>query len=99
MVRVLHQWHQIYTIKLCHTYGESSTLPQKKHPSFEEALKKLEEIVQKMESGELSLQDSLKAYEEGHHLKHMCESYLKDAKVRIEKIQSTDPLVTEDFQP
>lgn len=51
---------------------------------FETALKKLEEVVRKLESGELSLDDSLKAYEEGVKLAAFCSRKLNDAEKRVE---------------
>jgi len=54
--------------------------------SFEEALKALEEIVAKLESGEVSLEDSIEIYTRGTHLKRHCENKLKLAEARIEKI-------------
>ncbi len=51
---------------------------------FETALKKLEEVVRKLESGELSLDDSLKAYEEGVKLAAFCSKKLNDAEKRVE---------------
>ncbi len=55
--------------------------------SFEAALKRLEEIVRKLESGEASLDDAIKLYEEGDRLKQQCEARLAAAQARIEQIQ------------
>ncbi len=55
--------------------------------SFEAALKRLEEIVRKLESGEAPLDESIGLYEEGERLKQQCEARLKAAQARIEKIQ------------
>ena len=55
--------------------------------SFEDALKRLEEIVRKLESGEAPLDDSIKLYEEGDRLKQQCEARLAAAQARIEQIQ------------
>ena len=55
--------------------------------SFEAALKRLEEIVRKLESGEASLDDSIKLYAEGDQLKQQCEARLRDAQARIVNIQ------------
>ncbi len=54
--------------------------------SFEDALKRLETIVQRLESGDESLDSSIKLYTEGDALKAQCERRLKDAHARIEKI-------------
>jgi len=51
---------------------------------FETALKKLEEVVRRLESGELSLDDSIKAYEEGVKLATFCSRKLNDAEKRVE---------------
>jgi exodeoxyribonuclease VII small subunit len=53
-------------------------------PSFEEALKKLEEIVQRLERGELSLEESLTCYEEGIRLSRFCHTKLEEAERKIE---------------
>ncbi len=54
---------------------------------FEEALKRLEEIVGKLEGGQVALDESIKLYESGEKLKARCEALLKDAEARIEKIR------------
>jgi exodeoxyribonuclease VII small subunit len=54
---------------------------------FEQAMKQLEEIVAKLEKGDISLEDSIAAYEKGELLKARCEELLKQAEVRIEKIR------------
>ena len=55
--------------------------------SFEAALKRLEEIVRKLESGEASLDDAIELYSEGDRLKQQCEARLQAAQAKIEKIQ------------
>jgi exodeoxyribonuclease VII small subunit len=55
--------------------------------SFEDALKRLEEIVRKLESGEASLDAAIELYSEGDRLKQQCETRLKAAQARIEQIQ------------
>ena len=54
--------------------------------SFEKALALLEEIVAKLESGRVDLEDSIKIYERGEALRKHCESKLAEAETRIEKI-------------
>ncbi|MCH7806442.1 MAG: exodeoxyribonuclease VII small subunit [Proteobacteria bacterium] len=54
--------------------------------TFEEALKALEEIVSKLESGDASLEESIEVYTRGTWLKRHCEDKLKSAQARIEKI-------------
>ncbi|MDH5723738.1 MAG: exodeoxyribonuclease VII small subunit [Alphaproteobacteria bacterium] len=70
--------------------------------SFEDALQELETIVRKLETGEALLEDSITAYERGVKLKKHCETKLRDAQEKIEKISidqngkiSTQPLDTE----
>lgn len=54
--------------------------------SFEDALKRLEAIVHRLESGDASLDESITLYTEGDRLRGQCEARLKDAQMRIEKI-------------
>jgi exodeoxyribonuclease VII small subunit len=53
---------------------------------FEKALQELEQIVTKLESGKVDLEQSIAIYERGEALKKHCERLLKDAEARIEKI-------------
>jgi len=53
---------------------------------FEEALKTLEEIVQRLERGELSLEESLTCYEEGIRLSRLCHTKLEEAERKIETL-------------
>ena len=53
-------------------------------PSFEAALQKLDEIVQKLEKGELPLEQSLVLYEEGVRLSRLCHAKLEEAEGKIE---------------
>ncbi len=53
---------------------------------FEAALKELEAIVDKLEKGDVALEDSIKDYERGERLKAHCEQLLKNAEMRIERI-------------
>jgi exodeoxyribonuclease VII small subunit len=55
--------------------------------SFEGALKRLEAIVQQLESGDVPLEASITLYEEGDRLRAQCEARLKAAQARIEQIQ------------
>ena len=52
--------------------------------TFEAALKQLEEIVQRLERGELALEESLKLYEEGIRLSRVCHAKLEEAEGKIE---------------
>lgn len=53
---------------------------------FEEAMRELEKIVRDLESGQVKLDDAVKAYERGAALKQHCESKLKEARTKVEKI-------------
>ena len=53
---------------------------------FEEALGELEKLVRQLEDGKAKLDDAIAAYERGAHLRSHCESKLREAQVRIEKI-------------
>ena len=54
------------------------------NPTFEAALQKLDEIVQKLEKGELPLEQSLVLYEEGVRLSRLCHAKLEEAEGKIE---------------
>lgn len=54
--------------------------------SFEAALSELDKIVRELETGRGALDDAINAYARGAHLKSHCESKLKDAQARIDKI-------------
>ena len=58
----------------------------KDQPSFEDALKQLEEIVQKLEQGELALEKSLELYEKGVQLSRLCHAKLEEAEGKIEML-------------
>jgi exodeoxyribonuclease VII small subunit len=51
---------------------------------FEEALKKLEKIVEDLEKGDLSLDEALKKYQEGIELSRVCNARLENAKKKID---------------
>ena len=69
-----------------------------KENSFETNLQKLEMIVEKLESGEVGLEDSVQLYEEGMKIKKICDNKLKDIEMQIKKIMIEDNKVTkEDF--
>ncbi|WP_229822174.1 exodeoxyribonuclease VII small subunit [Novosphingobium arvoryzae] len=54
--------------------------------SFEDALRALEDVVRKLESGEVPLDDSITLYERGEALRKHCQARLDAAQTRIEKI-------------
>lgn len=55
-------------------------------PSFEESLKKLETIVDKLEKGDLSLEESLKLFEQGVGLSAACKKELEEAEGKVETL-------------
>ncbi|GBF49246.1 exodeoxyribonuclease VII small subunit [Leptospira ryugenii] len=59
-------------------------MTDKKNISFEDALLELETIAEKLEKGQLSLEDSIKAYERGMELKKICSDRLAEAEAKIE---------------
>ena len=66
--------------------------------SFEESLKKLEKIVEQLESGEIDLEKSVELYEDGMKLKNKCGEKLKKVEMQIKKIKSENNKVKkEDF--
>jgi exodeoxyribonuclease VII small subunit len=54
--------------------------------SFELALSELEDIVRELEAGRGALDDAINAYSRGAHLKSHCETKLRDAQTRVDKI-------------
>jgi exodeoxyribonuclease VII small subunit len=63
-----------------------TTPPDLSALSFEDALKQLETIVARLESGDAALDESITLYTQGDALRDHCEMRLKDAQARIEKI-------------
>lgn len=63
--------------------------------NFEKALTRLEEITQKLESADFSLEDSLKLFEEGIRLSRFCQKTLSEAEKKIELLKS---LNIEDYE-
>jgi len=73
----------------------------KKAASFEQSLKRLEEIVDKLEGEELALEDSLKLFEEGVKLAEACSRRLDDAEKKVTLLlkDREQKLVQEPFEP
>jgi exodeoxyribonuclease VII small subunit len=61
-------------------------MPRKKSngPGFEKSLQELEDLVEKMEQGDLSLEDSLAHFEKGVQLSRACQKALKEAEQKVE---------------
>lgn len=67
-------------------------------PDFESALAELETLVEKMESGEQSLEDALASFQHGIELTRTCQQGLKEAEQKVEKlIKQTVDSGTEPF--
>lgn len=58
--------------------------------SFETALKELEEIVGRLERGDVPLEESIKLYSRGEALRRHCDRLLKSAEAKVEKIQLSE---------
>jgi exodeoxyribonuclease VII small subunit len=58
-----------------------------KNPPFEEALKKLESIVETMEAGDLPLETLIARYEEGSRLARVCQEKLAEAELKIQQLE------------
>ena len=68
-------------------------------PSFEQTLKRLEEIVHVLEDGNVGLNEALGGYEEGVHLLRRCYDQLQHAERRIELLSGIDPQGNPIVQP
>jgi exodeoxyribonuclease VII small subunit len=66
-------------------------------PGFEKALQELEALVEKMEQGELSLEDSLQHFEKGVQLSRSCQQALRDAEQKVEILMQKN--AAEDIVP
>jgi exodeoxyribonuclease VII small subunit len=67
---------------------------------FEAAMRDLEEIVERLEHGDLPLEESLKAFERGILLTRTCQSALKDAEQKVEiLLKKAGEARVEDFEP
>lgn len=64
----------------------SDTDPAISSMNFEDALRALEDVVRRLESGEVALDDSIALYERGEALRKHCQSRLDAAQARIERI-------------
>ena len=68
--------------------------------TFEDALKRLEEIVETLGEGNLSLEDSLKMFQEGMELCKVCNKKLDEAEYKVEKLMENEggELTVEGFE-
>ncbi len=68
-------------------------MEEKNEMNFEEAFKKLSEIVEKLENEDIKLEEAMKLYEEGVGLVRMCQSRLENAERRIKTLSGkSDPV-------
>lgn len=65
-------------------------MPDKERPTFEEALEKLETIVEKLSDQGISLEKSVELYEEGLRLSKICTDTLEQATLKIEQIDQSN---------
>ena len=72
-----------------------------KKPDFERSLARLEEVVRKLESPQLSLDDAMKLFEEGVGLSRECQKQLEEAEGRVEILlkKADGKMVAESFEP
>jgi len=61
-------------------------MTKKKEKSFEDNLKRLEEITEQLESEEIGLQEAIGLYEEGIKLSKMCYTTLQNAELKVKKL-------------
>ena len=66
--------------------------------TFEQAMAELDELVSRMEDGELSLDDSLKAFERGVMLTRKCQEALSQAELRVKTLTDADTLEELEFR-
>ena len=66
----------------------SGNAPGGEEMSYEDSLERLEQIVQRLESGQLPLDESLRLFEEGTNLTKVCQKRLTEAELRIEKLMA-----------
>ena len=75
-------------------------MSKKEEVNFEELIQKLEEITNKLEKEQLSLDESVKLFEEGMHISKQCNSKLEDAEKRITiLINDNNEIKEENFIP
>jgi exodeoxyribonuclease VII small subunit len=65
---------------------ESGVLPDIVAMSFEDALAELEQIVRRLEAGQVKLDEAIQSYERGAQLKRHCERKLNEAQQRVDRI-------------
>lgn len=68
-----------------------------KNKNFEQALARLEDIVKKMESGNISLDESIEIYQEGITLSKQCSNMLEEAEGKVMAIVNKEQEIMEEF--
>ncbi|MFQ5470425.1 MAG: exodeoxyribonuclease VII small subunit [Gammaproteobacteria bacterium] len=69
---------------------KKSTSSKSESPSFERAMQELESIVEQMEQGDISLDQSLQKFERGIELTRICQKALKDAEQKVQILTGKD---------
>ena len=62
--------------------------------TFEKAMKELEELVDSLDKGDVSLDEAIAAYDRGSQLKDYCQKKLHEAKMKVDTIQASDNIDT-----
>ena len=74
-------------------------MPAKKSVNFEKALGELEKLVEEMEQGKLSLEDSLKRFEKGIALTSDCQEALQKTELKVQELlEKNGKLIEKDFE-
>ena len=74
-------------------------MPAKKSVNFEKALAELEKLVEEMEQGNLSLEESLKRFEKGIALTSDCQEALQKAELKVQElVEKNGKLLEKDFE-
>ena len=72
---------------------KKETVDEAKPENFEIAMEQLETLVSRMESGDLSLEESLKAFEQGVHLTRFCQDQLQKAELKVQELNSKGEII------
>ncbi len=62
--------------------------------TFEKAMKELEELVDSLDKGDVSLDEAMAAFDRGSQLKDYCEKKLQEAKMKVDTIKASDNIDT-----
>ena len=78
----------------------SAKAPKQETPDFETAMRDLEELVERLEQGDLPLEESLAAFERGVMLTRACQTALKEAEQKVEiLLKKAGESAIEEFTP